>query len=93
MRHSHFVLGPHALAVHFVELEPFQIDPVDGAHVDGQDSLHEVVAGPFDVFIPVRNLNPARRTETVFGSLGPELVDGQVLAAAELDVLLGWIDP
>ena len=93
MWYLHFILASPALPVHLVEIERLEVDPVDGAHVDGQFALHGGKAHTFDVLESVRDVDAARRTESVLGSFGPELVEGEVLAAVEGDALLGRIEP
>ena len=96
MRHFpylHFILASPPLPVHSVVLEPLEVNPVDGAHVDGQCPLHGREAHPFGVLETVRDFDAAGRTEGVFGSLGAEVVEGEVLVSVEGDVFFGGVDP
>lgn len=81
------------LPVQFLDLERFQVDPVDGAHVDGELpplGFQHATQGQLEL---VHDMHATGRTERVLGRFGGELVDGEVFSALELDFFFPWVEP
>lgn len=81
------------LPVQLLDLERFQVDPVDSADVDGEFRLLGFQHGTLGRLELVRDFHATGRTERVLGLFGGELVDGEVFYAVELDVFFRWVEP
>lgn len=89
----HFVRRSSVLSIHFIDLDRFQIDPIDGARIDRQSPSHKPIHNAFEVLKLVHDWDTTRRTESVPGCFGPKHIDGEMVSAAELDVFFGGVDP
>lgn len=89
----HFVRRSSQLTVHFLDLYCLQINPIDGAHINRQSPSHELDHIPFGVLELVHNWNTTGGTESVPACFRPKSVDGEMVSASELDVLLEGVDP
>lgn len=92
----HFVRrSSQSLSIQFIDLERFQIDPIDGTHVDRQSLSHELIHvhvcfGSLEI---VHYWDTTCRTESVPGCFAPKSVDGEMVATSELDVFVEGVNP
>lgn len=89
----HFVRRSSVLSIHFIDLDRFQIDPIDGARIDRQSPSHKPIHNAFEVLKLVHDWDTTRRTESVPAYVAPESVDGEMIFASELDVFFRWVNP